>query len=69
MITGGDVRGGAGPHQGRARAARMAAAVPGWAAGQVCRWPWRVDQNRWPLVYTVRAAVTEMTAYFSAVAV
>jgi hypothetical protein len=32
------------------------------AVDQVCRWPWRLHQSCWPLVQTVRVAVTEMTA-------
>jgi hypothetical protein len=39
------------------------------AAGQVWRWPWQVDQSCWPLVHTVRLAVTEMTANLYVVAV
>ena len=54
---------------GRARAARRAAAGSISAAGQVWRWPSWVHQIRWPLVQTVRPAVTEMMANFSAVAV
>ena len=38
------------------------------AAGQVRRWPWTVHQSWLPSVQTVRSAMTEMTANFSAAA-
>ncbi len=57
------------PPTGRARAASRIAAVSVSVAGQAWRWPSWVHHNWWPLVHTVRSAVTEMTANFSAEAV